>query len=170
METVNPDGTVQGGNVDKKLETIGTTINALTLGINTGIAFTLNALIIYKLKKETQINMVPVEKSIELISLIKIISVPLDANVMNDKWKFTFTEDVENSALLEFDVFEKPRKQASPAFLLAIMLKEHLKAIKKETRKRPTKLGFPLLEEIENLEAKNRVENGLKDDCEKIKI
>uniref|UniRef100_A0A914PIU3 Uncharacterized protein n=1 Tax=Panagrolaimus davidi TaxID=227884 RepID=A0A914PIU3_9BILA len=102
--------------------------------------------------------------------LIKIMSMPPDAITINPDWKFTITEDVENPVLLEFDVFEKRRKQASPAFLMAIILKEHLKAIKKETGKRPTKLGFRLLDEFENPEARKRVENGLKEACKMIKI
>uniref|UniRef100_A0AC35GKW0 Uncharacterized protein n=1 Tax=Panagrolaimus sp. PS1159 TaxID=55785 RepID=A0AC35GKW0_9BILA len=83
---------------------------------------------------------------------------------------FTITKDVDNPVLLEFDTFENSRKQASPAFLMAILLKQHIKSIKKEIGKRPTKLGFRILEEFESLEARKRVENGLKEACEMMKI
>uniref|UniRef100_A0A914QJ54 Uncharacterized protein n=1 Tax=Panagrolaimus davidi TaxID=227884 RepID=A0A914QJ54_9BILA len=118
-----------------------------------------------------------VSSSTDVVSLngavydfIKVMSMPPDAITIHPDWKFTITEDIDNPVLLEFDVFEKPRKQASPAFLLAIMVKEHLKAIKKETGKRPTKLGFRLLDEFESPEARKRVEAGLKEACEMIKI
>uniref|UniRef100_A0A914PW02 Uncharacterized protein n=1 Tax=Panagrolaimus davidi TaxID=227884 RepID=A0A914PW02_9BILA len=102
--------------------------------------------------------------------LIKIMSMPSTAITIDDTWKFTFTEDDENPILLEFDTFEKSRKQASPAFLMALMLKEHIRAIKKETVKKPIKLGFRLLDEFENPEARKRVEAGLEEACGMIKI
>uniref|UniRef100_A0AC35EWQ0 Uncharacterized protein n=1 Tax=Panagrolaimus sp. PS1159 TaxID=55785 RepID=A0AC35EWQ0_9BILA len=102
--------------------------------------------------------------------LIKIMSMPSNAISIDDTWKFTFTEDDENPVLLEFDTFEKSRKQASPAFLMAMMLKEHIRAIKKETGKKPIKLGFRLLDEFENPEARKLVEAGLKEACGMIKI
>uniref|UniRef100_A0AC34GYN2 Uncharacterized protein n=1 Tax=Panagrolaimus sp. ES5 TaxID=591445 RepID=A0AC34GYN2_9BILA len=101
--------------------------------------------------------------------LIKIMSMPADDIKVDSNWKFTITKDEDNPVLLEFDTFEEKRMPASPTFLMARILKEHIRAIKKETGNKPTKLGFRLLDEFESAEARKRVESGLKEACGLIK-
>uniref|UniRef100_A0AC34F464 Uncharacterized protein n=1 Tax=Panagrolaimus sp. ES5 TaxID=591445 RepID=A0AC34F464_9BILA len=57
-------------------------------------------------------------------------------------WKFKITKDSEHPILLEFDNFDGTKMAASPAFLMAMLLKEHVKEIKKEIGQKPTKLCF----------------------------
>uniref|UniRef100_A0AC34GZQ1 Uncharacterized protein n=1 Tax=Panagrolaimus sp. ES5 TaxID=591445 RepID=A0AC34GZQ1_9BILA len=108
--------------------------------------------------------------SAAVYDLIKIMSMPPDDIKVDPKWKFNFTKDEDHPVLLEFDTYENDRKHATPAFLMALFLNEHIRAIKKETGIKPTKLGFRLLDEFENAEARKRVEAGLKEACGLIKI
>uniref|UniRef100_A0AC34FCY8 Uncharacterized protein n=1 Tax=Panagrolaimus sp. ES5 TaxID=591445 RepID=A0AC34FCY8_9BILA len=57
---------------------------------------------------------------------------------------FKITEDSENPVLIEFDNFDGTRKVATPVFLMALLLKQHIKMIKNETVEKPAKIGFCL--------------------------
>uniref|UniRef100_A0A914NYU1 Uncharacterized protein n=1 Tax=Panagrolaimus davidi TaxID=227884 RepID=A0A914NYU1_9BILA len=82
---------------------------------------------------------------------------------------FTITKDDENPVLIEFDTFDGTKKAASPEFLMALLLKQHLKAIKKETGKKPNGLGFCILTDFdwEDIECIN---NCLEDACNLVKL
>jgi ABC-type multidrug transport system ATPase subunit len=101
--------------------------------------------------------------------LIKIISMPADNIQVNEEWKFTFTKDNDHLVLIEFDSFDGTKKAASPTFLMAMLLKEHIKIIKNETVDKPDSLGFCVLNEFTEAE-KRRVEEGLKEACKLLKI
>uniref|UniRef100_A0AC34G513 Uncharacterized protein n=1 Tax=Panagrolaimus sp. ES5 TaxID=591445 RepID=A0AC34G513_9BILA len=66
--------------------------------------------------------------------ILKIISMPADNIQIDENWKFTFSKDTENHIMLEFDNFEGKREVTTPIFLMAMLLRQHLKAIKTETR------------------------------------
>uniref|UniRef100_A0AC34GWU1 Uncharacterized protein n=1 Tax=Panagrolaimus sp. ES5 TaxID=591445 RepID=A0AC34GWU1_9BILA len=108
--------------------------------------------------------------SAAVYDLITIMSMPADDIKVDPKWKFTITKDEDNPVLLEFDTFEEKRMPASPTYLMARIFNEHIRAIKKETGIKPKKLGFRLLDEFESADARKRVEAGLKEACEYIKV
>uniref|UniRef100_A0AC35GSD0 Uncharacterized protein n=1 Tax=Panagrolaimus sp. PS1159 TaxID=55785 RepID=A0AC35GSD0_9BILA len=86
-----------------------------------------------------------------------------------DHQSFTITKNAENPVLLEFDTFDGTKKAASPAFLMALLLKQHLKAIKKETGEKPNGLGFCILADF-HWEDIERVNNCLEDACNLLKL
>uniref|UniRef100_A0AC34F4U3 Uncharacterized protein n=1 Tax=Panagrolaimus sp. ES5 TaxID=591445 RepID=A0AC34F4U3_9BILA len=108
--------------------------------------------------------------SFVVYDLIKIMSMPSDEIKVDKKWKFTFSEDSENPLLLEFDTFSGMRRAATPVFLIKLLLKKHLKAIKKETGEMPKELAFCFFDKFGDSEAKNRVEKGFKEVCKQLKI
>ena len=57
-------------------------------------------------------------------------------------WKFAVTKDDQNPIVLHFDTCGKIKRAATPAFLMALVLKEHIKFIKAATGVTPTELGF----------------------------
>uniref|UniRef100_A0AC34FM35 Uncharacterized protein n=1 Tax=Panagrolaimus sp. ES5 TaxID=591445 RepID=A0AC34FM35_9BILA len=61
---------------------------------------------------------------------------------INLGWKFVITKDDENPVLIEFENSEGGRNAATPQLLMALFLKEHLKAIKNEIGKKPKEVGF----------------------------
>uniref|UniRef100_A0A914QWU8 Uncharacterized protein n=1 Tax=Panagrolaimus davidi TaxID=227884 RepID=A0A914QWU8_9BILA len=81
---------------------------------------------------------------------------------------FKITKDEENPVLLEFDNFDGTRKHASPEFLMALLLRQHLKAIKKEIGKKSKKIAFATFDELSD-EEWNRVNMKLTEACEMVK-
>uniref|UniRef100_A0AC34FY50 Uncharacterized protein n=1 Tax=Panagrolaimus sp. ES5 TaxID=591445 RepID=A0AC34FY50_9BILA len=80
--------------------------------------------------------------------LIKILSIPIDDPKVEENWKFEFTKDSENPILIKFDDREDDEKLLSPpTLIMALFLKEHKKAVKAETGKKPDKFGFCILDE-----------------------
>uniref|UniRef100_A0AC35F947 Uncharacterized protein n=1 Tax=Panagrolaimus sp. PS1159 TaxID=55785 RepID=A0AC35F947_9BILA len=70
---------------------------------------------------------------------------PVNEMKNDGPWNFKFTKDAENPVLIDFEKWDGSRGAASPAFLLAMLLKEHLKAIKDETGEKPNDLFIFLL-------------------------
>uniref|UniRef100_A0AC34GVW8 Uncharacterized protein n=1 Tax=Panagrolaimus sp. ES5 TaxID=591445 RepID=A0AC34GVW8_9BILA len=108
--------------------------------------------------------------SAAVYDLIKIMSMPPDDIKVDLKWKFTFTKDEDHPVLLEFYSLDGSQTHASPTYLMARILNEHIRAIKKATGKKPSKLGCRLLDEFESAEARKRVEAGLEQACKLIEI
>uniref|UniRef100_A0AC35EY27 Uncharacterized protein n=1 Tax=Panagrolaimus sp. PS1159 TaxID=55785 RepID=A0AC35EY27_9BILA len=104
-----------------------------------------------------------------VFDLLQIMSQKPENIKICEFWGFTITKDDENPVLIEFDNFDGTKKVASPAFLVAFLLKEHIKAIKKETGKKPEKLGFWSFDEY-NKEEKMRIQKGLEEACKLLKI
>uniref|UniRef100_A0AC34FNU5 Uncharacterized protein n=1 Tax=Panagrolaimus sp. ES5 TaxID=591445 RepID=A0AC34FNU5_9BILA len=75
--------------------------------------------------------------SFVVYDLVKIILMSPNNIDTNSDWKFTFTKDSENPVLLEFDTFDGTKKAASPQFLLAMLIKQHVKAITAKTAEKP---------------------------------
>uniref|UniRef100_A0AC35FIA5 Uncharacterized protein n=1 Tax=Panagrolaimus sp. PS1159 TaxID=55785 RepID=A0AC35FIA5_9BILA len=82
---------------------------------------------------------------------------------------FKITKNDESPVLLEFDYFDGTRKQATPEFLMALFLRRHLKAIKKEIGMKSMKIAFTTFAELSD-EEWNRVNMKLTEACEMIKI
>uniref|UniRef100_A0A914PRR8 Uncharacterized protein n=1 Tax=Panagrolaimus davidi TaxID=227884 RepID=A0A914PRR8_9BILA len=96
-----------------------------------------------------------------VFGLLIIISMPI-CNIQTEKfWGFKIIKDLKNQVLIEFDNFDGKRNTASPAFFLAILLKEHRKTIQLETGKKSDEFGFWFLNE-EKLE---RIKQGFGDAC-----
>uniref|UniRef100_A0AC34G7T3 Uncharacterized protein n=1 Tax=Panagrolaimus sp. ES5 TaxID=591445 RepID=A0AC34G7T3_9BILA len=80
---------------------------------------------------------------------------------------YTISSDPENPVLILIDNHLGEKKAATPTFLMAMLLKQHLKELKKKTGTTPNEIGFCLFDDFENNdEAKKRLENGLKDSCQ----
>lgn len=88
---------------------------------------------------------------------------------VDPSWGFTFTENTENPLLIQFDNFDGNKKAASPQFLMAMLLKKHLKIIKSEIGEKPKELGFWFLDKFKK-EEKERIQNGIKDACQLLKV
>uniref|UniRef100_A0A914PHD9 Uncharacterized protein n=1 Tax=Panagrolaimus davidi TaxID=227884 RepID=A0A914PHD9_9BILA len=89
--------------------------------------------------------------------LPKIMSMPSNKIQTDTEWGFTITKDDDNPVLLEFDSHDGSKKAASPAFLMAILLKEHKKVIKAEIGKKPKEFGFCIFGDF-NAESQKSVE------------
>ena len=95
---------------------------------------------------------------------------PVENIQVDPDWGFEIKSTPEYPLLIEFDNFDGIRKPATPAFLLALLLKHHLKAIKSESSgKKPSKLGFYVFTKLKPNERK-RVGEKLKDACNLLNI
>uniref|UniRef100_A0AC34GR51 Uncharacterized protein n=1 Tax=Panagrolaimus sp. ES5 TaxID=591445 RepID=A0AC34GR51_9BILA len=101
--------------------------------------------------------------------VIKIMSLPPDNIKREHHWGFQIVKDSENPVLIEFETHQGYAQAASPAFLMKMMLREHMKAIKADIGEKPPKLGFCLLDDFDG-EAKKRVEVGLEEACKLLKV
>uniref|UniRef100_A0A914Z1N0 Uncharacterized protein n=1 Tax=Panagrolaimus superbus TaxID=310955 RepID=A0A914Z1N0_9BILA len=112
------------------------------------------------------------EPSYIVYDLIKIMSMPPEDIKIDPSWTFTIIKDEENPVLLEFDNFDETKKAASPAFLMALILKGIRKLIKIETGKKPKELAFWIFnndEKYNETEIK-RIEFELTESCNLLKI
>uniref|UniRef100_A0A914PL51 Uncharacterized protein n=1 Tax=Panagrolaimus davidi TaxID=227884 RepID=A0A914PL51_9BILA len=82
---------------------------------------------------------------------------------------YTFTKDDENPILLEFETFDGTMKTASPEFLMAMLIRQQLKAIEAEIGEKPTKLGFCIFD-VYGKKEMNNVQTALGKACELMKI
>uniref|UniRef100_A0A914QWQ4 Uncharacterized protein n=1 Tax=Panagrolaimus davidi TaxID=227884 RepID=A0A914QWQ4_9BILA len=76
--------------------------------------------------------------------LLCILSIPpneLQAIKCPSHWGFTVTKDINNPILLEFDDYNAPKTAATPILLMAMLLKQHIKAITKKTGTKPKQLA-----------------------------
>uniref|UniRef100_A0A914R5E9 Uncharacterized protein n=1 Tax=Panagrolaimus davidi TaxID=227884 RepID=A0A914R5E9_9BILA len=105
----------------------------------------------------------------QILDLLQVMIRTEEELVEYEHQSFTITKDDENPVLIEFDTFDGTKKAASPAFLMALLLKQHLKAIKKETGKKPNGLVFCILKDFhwEDIECVN---NCLVDACNLLKL
>uniref|UniRef100_A0AC34FWM0 Uncharacterized protein n=1 Tax=Panagrolaimus sp. ES5 TaxID=591445 RepID=A0AC34FWM0_9BILA len=68
---------------------------------------------------------------------------------------YKFVKDEENPVLLEFETFDGTKKAASPEFLIAMLIRQQLKAIEKEMGKKPASIGFCIFNVFTEKENKN---------------
>uniref|UniRef100_A0A914QJP5 Uncharacterized protein n=1 Tax=Panagrolaimus davidi TaxID=227884 RepID=A0A914QJP5_9BILA len=110
------------------------------------------------------INAIKRKHSFVVFDLIKILSMPSDSIEKSSHWGFTFTKNAENPVLLQFNTFSGKRMAASPAFLLAMLLDQQLKTIKKEIGEKPTKIATWILKEYDD-EGMKRIKAGIQEAC-----
>uniref|UniRef100_A0AC34F4K6 Uncharacterized protein n=1 Tax=Panagrolaimus sp. ES5 TaxID=591445 RepID=A0AC34F4K6_9BILA len=104
-----------------------------------------------------------------VFDVLKILSMQIDDIKINEAWKFKFTKNDENPILIEYDNFEGDKKAASPTFLMAILLRQHLKAVKNEIGEKPEEIGICLFDEF-NVDERKRVEEKLQEACQLLQI
>uniref|UniRef100_A0A914Z2C9 Uncharacterized protein n=1 Tax=Panagrolaimus superbus TaxID=310955 RepID=A0A914Z2C9_9BILA len=97
--------------------------------------------------------------------IIKVMSTPPTQLSSLESFGYTIFSDENHPVLMIVENFAEENKGASPAFLMALLLREHLKELKMKFGKKPNKIGFCLFDDFETGEAKKRVENGLKESC-----
>uniref|UniRef100_A0AC35FXR5 Uncharacterized protein n=1 Tax=Panagrolaimus sp. PS1159 TaxID=55785 RepID=A0AC35FXR5_9BILA len=103
-------------------------------------------------------------------NLIKIMSMPSEKFVEKEEWKYVITKNSENPVLIEFVNHEGRKQAGTPSFLMAMLLKEILKRIKNElNEEKPKEIGLCFFDKMFEDE-KKRVENGLKEACELLKV
>uniref|UniRef100_A0AC34F6B2 Uncharacterized protein n=1 Tax=Panagrolaimus sp. ES5 TaxID=591445 RepID=A0AC34F6B2_9BILA len=92
--------------------------------------------------------------------LIKIVSTsPSELSTALHPFGYTISSDAQNPVLIAIDNHLGEKKAASPTFLMAMLLKQHLKELKNTIGKTPNKIGFCLFDDFENKEeAKKRLE------------
>uniref|UniRef100_A0AC35GCA3 Uncharacterized protein n=1 Tax=Panagrolaimus sp. PS1159 TaxID=55785 RepID=A0AC35GCA3_9BILA len=79
---------------------------------------------------------------------------------------YTISEP-EHPILYNFINYLGEKKAATPAFLMVLVLKEHLKELKGIFGEKPKEIGFCIFDDFDgDSEAKKRVENGLKESCQ----
>uniref|UniRef100_A0A914P2G5 Uncharacterized protein n=1 Tax=Panagrolaimus davidi TaxID=227884 RepID=A0A914P2G5_9BILA len=90
---------------------------------------------------------------------------------INKAWPFKVAKNNKDEIMLEFYSHGEILKAASPAFLMALILREQIKVIKNENGKeKPAKIGFCILDgKYENDEIE-RIKNGLKKACELLEV
>uniref|UniRef100_A0A914PMX2 Uncharacterized protein n=1 Tax=Panagrolaimus davidi TaxID=227884 RepID=A0A914PMX2_9BILA len=105
-----------------------------------------------------------------VLDLARITAMPINEVKNNGPWNFAFTKDEKNPVLVEFDNYGGVKKAASPAFLMAMLLKEHLKAIKDEIGEKPTEVVFCLLDDFYKPEEQSRITVQFEEACKLLKI
>uniref|UniRef100_A0A914Y2P2 Uncharacterized protein n=1 Tax=Panagrolaimus superbus TaxID=310955 RepID=A0A914Y2P2_9BILA len=112
--------------------------------------------------------MVETKPSFVVYDLLKIMSMPPTEIDIDETWHFNFTKDSDDQTLIEFDNFNGQKSAASPKFLMALLLKQHLKAIKNVTGEKPRELGFCLFKVDDS--DKERLKNQIIESFELLKI
>uniref|UniRef100_A0A914PX82 Uncharacterized protein n=1 Tax=Panagrolaimus davidi TaxID=227884 RepID=A0A914PX82_9BILA len=107
--------------------------------------------------------------SFGVYDLIKIMSMSPNNIEIDGKWKFTLTKDSNNPIFLEFNTFEKTTKLSTPAFLMAMLFRQHLKAIKTEIGEKCSEIGICIFDNF-NENERIRAEKQLKESCKMLKI
>uniref|UniRef100_A0A914ZC86 Uncharacterized protein n=1 Tax=Panagrolaimus superbus TaxID=310955 RepID=A0A914ZC86_9BILA len=102
--------------------------------------------------------------------LLKILSMPPEEIKIETSWGFTFTNNDENPILLEFDTFKGTQMASSPTFLMAMFLRQHLKAIEAKIGEKTKKIGLWIFEDLFDETQMARIKNGLEEACKLIKI
>uniref|UniRef100_A0A914QUW4 Uncharacterized protein n=1 Tax=Panagrolaimus davidi TaxID=227884 RepID=A0A914QUW4_9BILA len=102
--------------------------------------------------------------------LIKIMSTSPSDLSSHHPYGYKISSDSEHPILILIENHLGEKKAASPSFLMAMLLKKHLKELRKKTGKAPNKIGFCLFDDFKNnAEGKKRLENGLKESCQMLK-
>uniref|UniRef100_A0A914PTG3 Uncharacterized protein n=1 Tax=Panagrolaimus davidi TaxID=227884 RepID=A0A914PTG3_9BILA len=107
--------------------------------------------------------------SFVICDLLKIMSMPINEVLAIKTLDFSITKDSENPVIFEFDNFDGTKKFSTPAFLMALLLKQHIKVIKNEMNEKPKMLCFCFPSEsiVEN---RKRIEKYIEESCKLLKI
>uniref|UniRef100_A0AC34FEY5 Uncharacterized protein n=1 Tax=Panagrolaimus sp. ES5 TaxID=591445 RepID=A0AC34FEY5_9BILA len=89
-------------------------------------------------------------------------------------WPFKITRDAKNPVLIEFDNFDGSRKAATPVFLMALILKQLIKALKNDglNDEQLKNIGFHFstLNKIHQFEKWRLLNKNMQETCELLKI
>uniref|UniRef100_A0AC34F8C7 Uncharacterized protein n=1 Tax=Panagrolaimus sp. ES5 TaxID=591445 RepID=A0AC34F8C7_9BILA len=105
-----------------------------------------------------------------VFDLLKIMSMPSDNIKVDKTWAFKFINDSENPILIQFDTFDGTKSAASPAFLMAMFIRQHLKVIEAKNGEKPTKIALLILSKEFCEEELKRINEGLEESCKLLKI
>uniref|UniRef100_A0AC35F709 Uncharacterized protein n=1 Tax=Panagrolaimus sp. PS1159 TaxID=55785 RepID=A0AC35F709_9BILA len=105
-----------------------------------------------------------------IFDLIKIMSMSPENIEPDKKWGFTITKNVENQILLKFVNFDGRKKRSTPTFLMALLLRKHLKVIERKIREKPTKIAFWIMKQKYSEEEIQRIKESLLESCKSLKI
>uniref|UniRef100_A0AC34F0A5 Uncharacterized protein n=1 Tax=Panagrolaimus sp. ES5 TaxID=591445 RepID=A0AC34F0A5_9BILA len=119
---------------------------------------------------EDAVEALRTKPSYVVLDLIRIMSMPSNDIKHDGPSNFKFTKDTDNPVLLEFDNADGSLGAASPAFLMAMLMKEHLIAIKDESGEKPTNIAFCLLDYPYNAEERNRIVDQINEAGKLLKI
>lgn len=98
------------------------------------------------------------------------MSMPSDNIKVDKTWAFKFINDSENPILIQFDTFDGTKSAASPAFLMAMFIRQHLKVIEAKNGEKPTKIALLILSKEFCEEELKRINEGLEESCKLLKI
>uniref|UniRef100_A0AC35F2Z8 Uncharacterized protein n=1 Tax=Panagrolaimus sp. PS1159 TaxID=55785 RepID=A0AC35F2Z8_9BILA len=115
-------------------------------------------------------NSLKTKNTFVVFDLLNIMSMAPEKIKIDKTWGFTFTKNEDNPVLLKFDYFDGTKKCSSPSFLMAIFLRQHLKAIESKIGQKPEKVAFWIIDRKFNESERKRIENGLKKSCKLLKI
>uniref|UniRef100_A0AC35FKR5 Uncharacterized protein n=1 Tax=Panagrolaimus sp. PS1159 TaxID=55785 RepID=A0AC35FKR5_9BILA len=119
---------------------------------------------------QAAIDSLKTKNTFVVFDLIKIMSMPPDQIQMDKTWGFTFTKDDKNPVLLKFDTFDRTKKTSSPSFLMAMYLRQHLKAIKSKVGEKPKEIALWIFDKDFNEKERKRIKKGIKESCRLLKI
>uniref|UniRef100_A0AC34FSR3 Uncharacterized protein n=1 Tax=Panagrolaimus sp. ES5 TaxID=591445 RepID=A0AC34FSR3_9BILA len=87
---------------------------------------------------------------------------------------YSVTSDSENPILFKYTNFDGSKKTATPAKIMSLLLKEHLKVIENESGEFPRAIAFSLLDDYDEdkggSDEKNRIKKELKKSCDLINL
>uniref|UniRef100_A0AC34FH02 Uncharacterized protein n=1 Tax=Panagrolaimus sp. ES5 TaxID=591445 RepID=A0AC34FH02_9BILA len=104
-----------------------------------------------------------------VFDILKIMSMPPNDIKTNPSWGFKFTKDCNNPVLLQFDNFDGTIKEASPAFLMALFLRQHLKTIQEKIGEKPNEIALWVLKQRFSEAENKRIKEGLEAACKLLK-
>uniref|UniRef100_A0A914QRF1 Uncharacterized protein n=1 Tax=Panagrolaimus davidi TaxID=227884 RepID=A0A914QRF1_9BILA len=105
-----------------------------------------------------------------IFDLIKTMSMSPENIIPDKKWGFTIIKNAENQILLKFVNFDGRKKRSTPAFLMALLLRKHLKVIERKIGEKPTQTAFWIMKQKYSEEEIQRIKEGLKKSCKFLKI
>ena len=98
------------------------------------------------------------------------MSKPPSEIVVDPEWKFKVdTSDAEKPVLIQLDYQDRLGERATPAFLMAVILKHHIKAIKTETGTKPTEVAFQYFGDFTKKD-RRRIKAFLEEACGKLNV
>uniref|UniRef100_A0A914PNC5 Uncharacterized protein n=1 Tax=Panagrolaimus davidi TaxID=227884 RepID=A0A914PNC5_9BILA len=118
---------------------------------------------------EDAIKVFETKPSFVVYDIIKILSTSPDYVDPDSDWKFTLTKDVNNPVLLEFDNFDGTKKAASPQLLLALLIKQHVKAITAKIGSKPKRIAYCMMGTEKDV-ADDKIHLGIKEAFSMLKI
>uniref|UniRef100_A0AC34G447 Uncharacterized protein n=1 Tax=Panagrolaimus sp. ES5 TaxID=591445 RepID=A0AC34G447_9BILA len=106
-----------------------------------------------------------------VFDLIKVMAMPSDDAQIDKAWGFKITKDENNPVLIQIDYYNGEKKEATPAFLMALFLRQHLKAIKEESGgEKPKEIAFWIPKQNFGDEEYKRIQEGIANSCELLKL